>query len=229
MFDRLPKLKVPIAIGIVWLFHISALIGVYMGYFDWFIEKTPLNLWLCLLLFLYVYPLNQTKQIIAFAVFFIGGMFAEWLGVNYSLLFGTYEYGSNFGPKLDGVPLLIGCYWAILTFITASILDYTPFNIWIKALLGASLMVIMDFFMEHSAPTFDFWTFEGNIVPLQNYGTWFLIALLFHGILRILQIEGNRPFSLNVYLAQLLFFACFYFYFFNSGRGFIPFQFPIDL
>lgn len=211
MLNNILKFKVSIAIGIVWLFHISALIGIQLGRIDWFIEKTPLNLNLCLLLFLFVYPINRKKQIIAFIIFFAGGMFAEWLGVNYSLLFGTYEYGSNFGPKLDGVPLLIGCYWSLLTFATASILDYTKLNVWVKALLGASLMVIIDFFMEHSAPTFDFWAFEGNIAPLQNYITWFLIALLFHGILRLLKIKGNHLFSLHVYLAQLLFFMFFYF------------------
>lgn len=211
MLDNILKFRVSIAIGIVWLFHISALIGIQLGHVDWFIEKTPLNLNLCLLLFLFVYPINKRNQIIAFTVFFAGGMFAEWLGVNYSLLFGTYEYGSNFGPKLDGVPLLIGSYWALLTFATASILDFTKLNIWFKVLLGASLMLVIDFFMEHSASTFDFWTFEGNIVPLQNYITWLLISLLFHGILRVLKIKGNRRFSLHVYLAQLLFFMFFYF------------------
>ncbi len=205
------KFKVQIAIAIVWLFHITALIGIQLGHLDWFIEKTPLNLSLCLFLFLLVYPINQMNKIIAFGIFFIAGMFVECLGVNFGLLFGTYEYGSNFGPKLDGVPLLIGCYWALLTFITASILDYTKFKRWPKLILGACLMVIIDFFMEYSAPTFDFWTFEGNVAPLQNYITWFVIAILFHGVLRLLKIKGNQIFSLNVYLAQLLFFMFFYF------------------
>ncbi len=205
------KFKVQIAIAIVWLFHITALIGIQLGHLDWFIEKTPLNLSLCLFLFLLVYPINQMNKIIAFGIFFIAGMFVEWLGVNFGLLFGTYEYGSNFGPKLDGVPLLIGCYWALLTFITASILDYTKLKQWPKLIFGASLMVIIDFFMEYSAPTFDFWIFAGNVAPLQNYITWFVIAILFHGVLRLLKIKGNQIFSLNVYLAQLLFFMFFYF------------------
>ena len=211
MLDHILKFKVPIAIATVWLFHISALVGIQLGHMDWFIEKTPLNLGLCLLLFLLVYPINQRNQIIAFSIFFIGGMFAEWLGVTYSLLFGTYSYGNNFGFKIDGVPLLIGCYWALLTFATASILDYTKLNVGIKVFLGALLMVLIDFFMEHSAPTFDFWTFEGNLAPLQNYISWFIIALLFQGILRSLKIKGNQPFSLHVYLAQLFFFMFFYF------------------
>jgi putative membrane protein len=206
------KNKVVIAIGIVWLFHISALIGISFGKLDWFIEKTPLNLYLSLLLFFVTYPLIKKNQWLTFLLFFVGGMFAEWLGVKFGLLFGNYSYGANFGPKLDGVPLLIGCYWALLTFITSSILDYTKLYGWLKVILGASLMVILDYFMEHSAPTFDFWTFEGNVAPLQNYLAWFSIALLFHIILRLFRIDGNKLFSTNLYLAQLFFFMYFYFY-----------------
>lgn len=200
----------PVAIFLVWLFHISALIGTGLGHRDWFIEKTPLNLSLCLLLFVLTYPIRQIKQVGVFLIFFTGGMLAEWIGVHYGLLFGTYEYGGNFGPKLDGVPLLIGSNWAILTFITASICDYLNLKNSLKVVLAALLMVFLDFFMEHIAPTFDFWTFEGG-APLKNYVTWFALALLFQFILRRFKISGNRSFSLQLYLAQLAFFLYFFF------------------
>ncbi len=203
--------KVYIATGIVWLFHISALIGITLGHLDWFMEKTPLNLGLCLILFLFVYPIRTMKQTTGFLIFFSGGMFAEWLGGKYGLLFGTYEYGNNFGPKLDGVPYLIGTYWALLTFATASIVDYISKSVIVKIVVAALLMTLLDFFMEHSAPRFDFWRFEGDLAPLQNYITWFVLALLFQGILRYLKTTGDRFFSLNLYLAQLIFFVYFYF------------------
>jgi len=184
---------------------------VSFGYQEWFIEKTPLNLFISLLLFFVSYPLVKKKQWLAFIIFFTLGMFAEWLGVKFSLLFGTYAYGANFGPKLDGVPLLIGCFWALLTFITSSMLDYTTLPNWLKVIFASLLMLLLDFFMEHSAPTFDFWTFEGNVAPLQNYVAWFGLALLFNSIIRIFNITGNKPFALHLYLAQLVFFMYFYF------------------
>ena len=210
MWDNLLKYKVHIAIGILWLFHISAIIGISLGHLNWFVQKTPLNLSLSLLLFILIFPLNTLKKGIAFILFFAGGMFAEWLGVNYGILFGEYEYGYNFGPKLDGVPYLIGVYWALLTFVTASILDYTRLSTVVKIILAAGLMVLLDFFMEQSAPVFDFWTFDEKIVPLENYVTWFVIAFLFQVILRSLRIEGNKSFSLNIYMAQLFFFIYFF-------------------
>ncbi|MGB6151055.1 MAG: carotenoid biosynthesis protein [Pricia sp.] len=203
--------QIYIAAGIIWLFHISALIGITLGYVDWFIEKTPLNLCICLILFIWVYPIRTTKHLLAFLIFFSGGMLAEWIGVKYGLLFGTYEYGGNFGPKVDGVPYLIGAYWALLTFITASISEFIAKSVAVKIVIAATLMTFLDYFMEHSATRFDFWEFKGGLAPIENYITWFVLALLFQGILRYLKTSGNRFFALHLYAAQLIFFVYLYF------------------
>ncbi|TDS17066.1 putative membrane protein [Maribacter caenipelagi] len=211
MIDVFVKNKVRLSVGIIWLFHISAIIGISLGYLDWFIKKTPINLGLSFLLFLLIYPINNIKKTGALLLFFIGGMLAEWLGVNYQILFGEYEYGNNFGPKLDGVPYLTGAYWALLTFITASILDFTKLSYRIKIIGAAGLMVLLDFLMEKSAPIFDFWEFAGGSPTFENYWTWFLVGIIFQSIIKILNIQGHRILSLNLYLAQFVFFLYFYF------------------
>ena len=210
MLDKIFVNKTTVAIGIIWLFHTAALIGISLGHQTWFVSKTTLNLSICLLLFFWVYPMDNLQKYAAFTLFFAGGMFAEWLGVNYGVLFGTYSYGSNFGPKLDGVPFLIGIYWGILTFISATLATFISSKAVIKITIAAGLMVFLDFFMEHSAPIFDFWTFQGGSAPFENYTTWFAIAVFFQIILHFLKQEGNTRFSLHLYLAQLIFFGYFY-------------------
>ncbi|MGB5818077.1 MAG: carotenoid biosynthesis protein [Saonia sp.] len=211
--NRLKEKKTSIAIALVWLFHISAIIGISLGYLEWFINKTPFNILLFSSLFLIIYPLDTFKKFIAFAIFFVGGMFAEWLGVNYGILFGAYTYGANLGPKLDGVPFLIGINWSVLTFITATIASHLVKKVWLKMICASILMVLLDYFMEHSAPLFDFWTFQGNIAPLENYVTWFIIALLFQILLHLFKIKGNKLFSVHLYLSQLVFFVYFFMYY----------------
>lgn len=210
MIVMFTKHKTHSAIFIIWLFHLSALIGIALGHQDWFAAKTPLNLSISLLLFTLVYPLNSWKKYSVFGLFFCGGMFAEWLGVNFSLLFGSYTYGSNFGLKIDGVPLLIGAYWAILTFISASIASYFTGKAWFKIILATLLMVLLDFLMEQSAAILDFWTFEGGLALFKNYITWFFLGLLFQILLHASKIKGDILFSLNLYLAQFVFFAFIY-------------------
>ena len=201
------------AIFTVWLFHISALLGISLGFEAWFVEKTPLNLLISSTLLFLVYPINTPRKYFLFLVFWTGGMLAEWIGVHFGVLFGSYSYGENLGPKIDGIPILIGVNWALLTFITWSIATYLSKNNLLQLFLGASLMVLLDFFMEQNASRFNFWSFEGNIVPLKNYICWFLLALLFQWVLQRNKISGYLPFAVHLFAAQLLFFVYFYLWF----------------
>ncbi len=200
--------RLNLAIFLIWLFHLSGIVGVVLGHKEWFIEKTPLNFLVCTVLFIWIYPMHTSRKWMVFGLFFITGMLAEWLGANYSLLFGSYDYGDNLGPKFDGVPFFIGINWALLTFITAEIVSKFLRGIWLRALSGAGLMVFLDFLMEQSAPDFDFWSF-GEEVPLGNYITWYLLAFLFHLVFQKVKISGNYTFSLHLFLVQVLFFGYF--------------------
>lgn len=208
--NRVSINRVNIAIFIIWLFHLSAIIGVSIGYEDWFVSKTPINLSLIFLLLLWSFPNKSIKFGIAIGAFFLGGMLFEWLGVHYGLFFGSYEYGNNLGPKFSGIPWFIGINWAVLTIVSAGIASSLLKNKVSRILLGAGLMVFLDLFLEQSAPIFDFWLFEDGIVPLKNYIAWFGISLLFHFIYQNLKIKGDAKFSFHLYLAQLVFFVYFY-------------------
>ncbi|MDT0608309.1 carotenoid biosynthesis protein [Croceitalea rosinachiae] len=201
--------KIKFGVFLIWLFHISGLMGIYFGNQDWFISKSPLNLSVSLIIFIWLYPINTLKKISTLNIFFLLGMFAEWLGVNFGVLFGNYSYGENLGFKLGGVPYLIGTYWALLTFITAEIAKKLVANHWLKITTGALLMVLLDFLMEKNAPVFDFWQFIGE-VPVENYITWFLIGFLMHLIFEKTKIKGNSLLSIHLYCAQIIFFSFFY-------------------
>ena len=208
--NQISKNRIPISIFIVWLFHLTAMIGVSIGYEYWFISKTPLNLSLIFLLLIWTFPEKSLRLGIGIGVFFIGGMLLEWLGVQYGLFFGNYTYGNNLGPKFFGVPWFIGINWAVLTVTSASIATSLLQNKYTRSFLGAGLMVFLDFFLEQSAPTFDFWVFENGVVPLKNYIAWFAISLLFNFIYQSLNLRASSKFSYHLYIAQLVFFVYFY-------------------
>jgi len=212
-----PKNRIGWAIVIIWLFHVSAIIGILAGHFEWFIEKTPLNLVISLFLFFWVYPVNTFAKVLTFCIFFFGGIVAEALGVNFGLLFGDYVYGENLGPKLYGIPYLIGALWALLTFACAGTAELLVKSRVARVLLATVLMVGLDFFMEHSAHQMDFWTFEGNLASLENYVSWFFLSLIFQMILQIKKVKGNRILCVHLYSAQLVFFLLFYLLPIHSG------------
>lgn len=198
-----------IGILILWLFHISGILGIYFGNKEWFISKSSITLTISLCIFFFLYPLNEKKHYLLFFLFAFIGMLAEWLGVHYGLFFGDYAYGANMGPKLDGVPYLIGAFWALLTFMTAEIARLIVSKKWQVVFLAAALMVFLDLLMEKSAPIFDFWAFEGQ-VPINNYISWFVIGLLLQTILAQFKVSGKKSIAIHLYTVQFVFFMVFY-------------------
>jgi putative membrane protein len=200
-----------ISIVIIWLFHLSGLVGLLYIDKNLFASLTPLNLFISsTLLFVNQKSLNKKEVIIVFLIFSIG-MIAEILGVNYGLIFGKYDYGDNLGLKLLGVPLLIGLNWVVLTFICGSISNHFIKNKYLSIVVGIIFMLIIDITLEPIAPTLDYWEFSGSIAPIQNYIGWAFTSLLTLSIYQFYYSSKEFTFSINLFLAQFLFFVGFNF------------------
>ena len=193
-------------IFLIWLLHLSGLIGILAGEAHWFIPKTPLNLLLSAVLLLWLFPVNTTKKIGLFCSIFLVGFAAEWIGVNYGYVFGSYSYGDHLGPKFGGVPLLIGVNWAVLSLSSASVSNLWALPKAARIFIGSALMVGLDYFMELLAPVFDFWTFEGGHPTIWNYICWFGLALIFQIAYQALNIRRDQRFCSSLLVAQFVFF-----------------------
>lgn len=200
----------------IWLPHLVGMIGIILGFQEWFVQKTVLNLIASFGFFALYFPIQNRKRWMLFSLFFLGGMTVEWLGVHYGLFFGNYSYGSNLGPKIDGIPLIIGIFWAVLTFITARMAKAilpTRTKFPLIAAFGAILMVVLDLLLELLAPHFDYWTFTPITPPIENYLSWWFFGFLFQLIL--LGVEKDEfasdsnsiRVSTHIYLAQAVFFG----------------------
>ncbi len=201
-----------VSIIIIWLFHLSGLIGLL--YIDkiLFASLTPLNLFISTTL-LFVNQTNATRMkfFIVFAIFFVG-MIAEILGVQYGLIFGNYQYGNNLGLKLLGVPILIGFNWVVLTVICGSISSkiFKKSKV-LSIILGITLMLLIDITLEPIAPVLDYWEFSGSKAPLQNYIGWGITSLITQTLYQYFYKTKEFIFSINLFIAQFLFFLGFNF------------------
>lgn len=202
--------KLPFSIFLVWLFTISGIIGISSGHFDWFITKTPLNLLVLFGLLALNFPISTRKTLFVTILFFLAGFGIEWIGVHFGVPFGDYFYGENLGFKIDGIPLLIGINWVLLTLSTAASAQFLATNSLLRASIGALLMVALDFFIEPLAPTFDFWHWSLGHAPLQNFLGWFAMAWFLQWIYVKAEIKGSFRISIHIYLAQFVFFLYFY-------------------
>ena len=200
--------KKNISIFIIWLVHISGLLGMVFYDLDFFAGYTSINLFLMSIILFANIKLNNMNQIFSLLLIFLIGMFSEFIGVNYGLIFGEYIYGNNLGFKLFGVPFLIGLNWVLLTVICANIASILIKNNSIIQMifLGTILMLLMDFVMEPIAPKLDLWKFKNLVVPTSNYIGWLIISILTQTIYNIQFKVKEVKLSFNLYTAIFTFF-----------------------
>jgi putative membrane protein len=192
------------ALIFLWIVHIAALIGIALGYEDFFLPKSPFTLLYLLFLLIFFFKIDSQKTVLLFALFMVTGIAVEWIGVHTGSLFGDYYYGKNFGPKMDGIPILIGVNWGILTFTTHVIAKkFLSSRIAIIA-LGAFLMVGLDYFLEQICDFSGFWHFNGG-AGWFNYICWFVVAAILHAIALQFKLNGSKLISYHLYSVQLFF------------------------
>ena len=203
------------------LFHGTGVLGIlFTPYKDWFVSSTPL-----VLLFMFFLLANtQLKAIknflLSFAIAFVISMGTEIIGVNTGLLFGQYQYGPVLGPKILGVPWLIGLNWFVIVYCSGSFLIHSlelmksKFNIRVTetsstamvVLGGAAMATFFDFILEPVAVKLNFWTWNNGDIPLYNYLCWFLVsAVLLRINLQLKQVNAH-VFASSLLIIQAVFF-----------------------
>lgn len=196
------------------IFYIVGIIGMVFPFtFPIFTKLVPFTLLLNLLLLGYFHPHKKpVKALIIFTAIVITGFIVEVIGVNTAILFGEYQYGSSLGIKLFETPVIIGLNWLLLTYLTASVFENVKLPDYVKVLLSALVMLGYDVVLEQVAPVLGMWYWANNIVPMRNYLMWFLMALLFHSLLKMFGVKTSNPLSVVVLVSQFVFFVILYFF-----------------
>lgn len=151
-----------------------------------------LNISLCALV-LFLAEFSSAKALIPFAFIFIPGFIIEYLGVTFGWFFGDYAYDTALGPKVLGVPLVIGFNWYAIIVSGSAVSRMITSNRWLQIILTAVLCTALDVLIEPVAIHYGFWHWSGPAIPLSNYIAWFIFSLLFAGVYAFASKERNRP------------------------------------
>ena len=168
-----------LSISILSILYTVGIIGVGFTIHPDFLLLTPANLLLSLVIVLYHHPYWTSATYFFLPIAYFWGFGAELFGVQTGLLFGEYTYGPVLGWKIAETPLMIGVNWVLLAYsagITANHL-LGKRHWFLRALLGAALMVLLDVFIEPVAIRYDFWSWANGTPPFQNYLGWFVVAI----------------------------------------------------
>ena len=187
------------------LFHLIGL-GIFL-YPDRVEGLSGFNMLLCAVLIFFSANNWRTEAYLLIGII-IGGFTVEAIGVNTGLLFGTYEYGSELGPKIYGVPLVLGFNWyCVVAACAHMVLKWSPtsFPLIIRAIIVGLLCVLLDYFIEPVAIKYNFWDWENSVIPLFNYVCWFIFATIFAGFY-LLKVKIFNSTAHFLFYTWLLFF-----------------------
>jgi len=199
-----------IVLSILYLVGAFGIPSESLGYL--LLPLSPFQLILTLMVLLFFQQGKDARFWLVMAVIFIGSLILEAVGVATGNLFGQYWYGGHLGPKVLEVPWVIGVNWVLLVLCTGMISIRLTGNWLLRAVIGASLMVFLDLWIEPLASTLDFWHWADQVIPLQNYIAWWLAAFAFHllfqmGYMSKAKPQPSNPIALAVGFLQLLFFV----------------------
>jgi bisanhydrobacterioruberin hydratase len=192
--------KLIIFIGI---FYLVGIVGMTVGpYQSFFVGLSFFHLLLSFGALILGRKKHSKKLWLFIGIAFTTGMLVEWIGVHTGLLFGDYKYGSVLGPKIYGVPIIIGVNWAMLCMVSASLLASLKLNFWFEVVAAAAFMVFLDFLLEPVAIKLGFWQWSGGVIPFYNYVCWFITAILLQLLYRkwLLNEPNNVAVALFLYL-----------------------------
>ncbi|MBX2872918.1 MAG: carotenoid biosynthesis protein [Saprospiraceae bacterium] len=140
------------------------------------------------------------------AITYLGTFSLEALGVATGKVFGEYHYGQTMFLQVLNVPLVIALNWTVLILAVNNLIYRWTQHPFLLALLSGLFIAVYDYFIEPVAMRLDYWQWEADVIPLQNYLAWAIIALLFSLPLHLWKIRFHSP-LLNIYLfVQLIYF-----------------------
>lgn len=194
---------------LILLFYGAGLLGILAtSTRDLFLLATPINLFLSAIILLWNHLTWNRSFLFYSVVALLTGMLVEIIGVQTGVIFGTYEYGQTLGYKIANVPIVIGLNWLVCSYCCGVIANQLKVNIFLKAMIGAFLMVALDYVIEPTAMKMDFWSWANNQVPILNYIAWYVISFALLLLFFTLPFAKKNNIAIILYITQWLFFFC---------------------
>lgn len=193
-----------------WIIYILFLVGAIFHPIQQFRELmillTPLTLFITTLIIL-INLFDEDKKIFLWLlIVFVLTMIIEIIGVKTKIIFGNYVYGNTLGFKVFDVPLIIGFNWALIILGGIQLTKKIFSNKILFILFASIVTVVFDFILEPVAINLDYWSWNGNLIPFQNYIGWFIISLISVLIYSKLNIHIKNSLLMKYFITQFLFF-----------------------
>lgn len=184
---------------------------IQLGYWPYLVTFTWFQMLLTASSLLWYHLFEKTGKRRNFLTFFAAsaaiGFFVEVLGVNTGKIFGVYSYGEVLGIMWLRTPFMIGVNWFLVSFVVNQVLQRKSWSLWLHTIVAAAVITGLDVLIEPTAIATGMWSWQNDVVPLQNYIAWFGVSLLISALYRMIGPYENEKLSSLILWCMLLFFG----------------------
>ncbi len=177
-----------------------------------FLFLNPLAIPILTAAILWLHKDHNRKSVTAMVAIVVISFLYEMVGVNGSVIFGEYNYGSSMGLKIWNTPPAIGIHWLFLIYCTSGIASMITTKRVTHIITASALMVIYDLLLEAVAPVMKMWSFSEGYPPLANFRGWFILSLILHSIFTLSGLVAEKRVSLIMLVWQSIFLGAILIY-----------------
>jgi putative membrane protein len=208
-FKWVKKLSIPSEVGILAFFYASGIVAHIVPQLRVIaFSMTDLFLFgINAFLLKDIFDKNNGKRLLFWIIpVYLFTFSMEAVGVATGKIFGSYHYGSNMHLKVLGVPLVIAFNWLVLALAINSLSLRVFSNKWLLSIFSGVLIACYDYFIEPVAINLDYWKWESNVVPVQNYVAWCIIGFFVSYPLHAFKLKFQSPLLLPYLFIQWIYF-----------------------
>ena len=102
---------------------------------------------------------------------------------------------------------MIAVNWFLLIYSTGVLMQRARVkNIYVRLIIGALALVMLDIIIEPVAIHFDYWHWAGNTIPVKNYICWFLLSAAMLFIFELFKFKQQSKVAPALLAMQFIFF-----------------------
>ena len=192
--------------GVLALIYIVGAYGLFLNSKGLFVKLVPAAIVLTAAGLFINHIGEKPKVLLHFIAIYAITMGIEWLAISTGVLFGSYQYQFMMGPKIYGVPFIVGVSWWMMVYMGFHMVKKLKMNRIKKTAVATVVITFLLVLGELTAQKLGLWIWDEKTAPLQNFFVHAAVYFILIYSSKLIKFKRKNYFIFPTILILTLFF-----------------------